>query len=72
MNTAANQKEEALRVYLTPRQLADKYKAFTESSVRYIIFHSETNGFKKCLKRIGRKILIDENLFIQWVDQHGA
>jgi len=40
-----------------------------QGTLRYLIFHSETNGFKKVIKRIGRRILLDEKAFFQWVEE---
>jgi hypothetical protein len=60
------------KVYLTPRQLPSRFPAFTESSIRYLIFNCETNGFKKCIKRVGRKLLIDEQQFINWIEAQNA
>lgn len=38
------------------------------SALRNIIFFSKENGFEKCLRRIGRRVLIDESEFFTWVD----
>lgn len=54
--------------YLTVKQMAGKHPAFSESSLRYNIFHEATNGLDKAIKRIGRKILIDEGAFFAWVE----
>ena len=54
--------------YLTPKQVPKKHHAFSESSVRYLIFHEHTNGFSKCIRRIGKKILISERDFIEWIE----
>ena len=35
--------------------------------LRYLIFHEHTNGFAKCVVRIGRKVLIDEQAFFEWM-----
>ena len=35
--------------------------------LRHLIFHAETNGFKECLVRAGRRILIDEAAFFNWL-----
>lgn len=66
----ANSNSVLEKFYLTPKQLPQKHPAFTESSIRYLIFNAETNGFKSCLKRIGRKILIDEAKFLQWIESY--
>lgn len=40
--------------------------------LRHLIFFAETNGFKKVIRRVGRRILIDEQAFFAWVDQQGV
>lgn len=57
--------------FLTVKQLAEKHPAFSESSLRYHIFNEKMNGLDKCLRRIGRKVLIEENSFLGWVDAQG-
>ncbi len=42
--------------------------AFTESSIRWLIFNAEHNGFAICVRRIGAKILLDLDLFEFWID----
>lgn len=44
----------------------------TESSLRWLIFNGQENGFSKCIVRIGRKILIDLDKFEQWMDEQAA
>ncbi len=40
--------------------------------LRYLIFHAKSNGFSKCVRRVGRRVLIDEAAFFEWVeDQQG-
>lgn len=38
--------------------------------LRHLVFHAKTNGFDKVIKRIGRRVLIDEKAFFLWVDQN--
>ena len=54
--------------YLTVKQMAAKHPAFSEASLRYHIFNETKNGIDKAIKRVGRKILIDEGLFFQWLE----
>ncbi len=42
------------------------------SGLRYLVFHAEKNGFKSCIKRIGKRILIDEEAFFAWVDSQST
>lgn len=36
--------------------------------LRHLAFHAKTNGFDKVIRRVGRRILIDEQAFFEWVD----
>ena len=58
--------------WLTIRQLADANPCFTESSLRWLVFHQSTNGFDRCVRRIGKKILISLADFENWVESHGS
>ena len=36
--------------------------------LRHLVFYEKTNGFGSCLVRVGRRVLIDEARFFEWVD----
>ena len=55
----------------TIRQLANLYEAFPQTTIRWLIHKKKTNGFDVCVKRIGRKIVIDLDLFEDWIDKQG-
>lgn len=67
------------RTLLTVRQFSDKHPAFTQGAIRNLIFLAENrktsrgtihgNGLNIALVRIGRKLLIDEAKFFQWIDE---
>ena len=38
--------------------------------LRHLIFYGEKNGFARCLRKIGTRVLIDEAEFFRWVDEH--
>lgn len=40
--------------------------------LRHLIFNSHTNGFDKVIRRIGRRVLIDEAAFFAWAEKTGA
>lgn len=40
--------------------------------LRHLIFFAETNGFSKVIRRVGRRVLIDEAAFYAWVNDHGV
>ena len=58
------------RQFVSVRELAKIYPCFSEASLRFLIFHSNTNGLKKCIRRLGRKILINITEFEDWIDSH--
>lgn len=37
--------------------------------LRHLVFHAKTNGFDKVIRRVGKKILISEPAFFQWVEE---
>jgi len=43
----------------------------SQSGLRYYIFHSKEKNFNTVIKRIGRRVLIDEQAFFNWVAQNG-
>ena len=71
--------EQQPRTLLTVRQFSDKHPAFTQGAIRNLIFLAESrktskgviegNGLNVALVRIGRKLLIDEAKFFQWIEE---
>ena len=55
---------------LTVTQLAELNPAFSEATIRWWIFNAETNGFHKCLIRIGGRVFIDRHAFEVWLEEH--
>lgn len=43
-----------------------------QSGLRHLIFYEKTNGFNQVVRRIGRRVLIDESAFFRWVEQKNA
>jgi hypothetical protein len=66
--------EPRVRRLLTVRQFSKRYPAFTEGSLRWLIFNAkeprsiEGNGLNVALVRIGRRVLIDEDRFFEWIE----
>lgn len=54
---------------LTVNQFSEKHPAFPVGGLRHRIFHSEINGLKDsgALVRNGRRILINEEKFFDWI-----
>ena len=40
--------------------------------LRHLIFHAQTNGFTHAIRRVGRRVLIDETAFFEWVEKQGV
>ena len=55
--------------YKTVNQFIEKHPAFTTGGLRSLIFNEHSNGLAKsrAIVRIGRKVLIDEAKFFEWV-----
>jgi hypothetical protein len=58
----------------TVKNLSSLYPdaGFTESTIRWLIFNKNENGFSSCICRMGRKILIDLDAFESWLDSEAA
>ncbi len=39
--------------------------------LRHLIFHADSNDFHRVIRRVGRRVLIDEQAFFAWVEQQG-
>lgn len=60
-----------LNEYLSVKHLAQEFTSFSEASIRYHIFHSDTNGLRQSIRRIGRKVLISKQGFHNWIENEG-
>ncbi|MEI6270567.1 MAG: hypothetical protein WCP01_16950 [Methylococcaceae bacterium] len=65
----ANKPIKPANIYFTVPQLSKRHAAFSNGCLRWIIYNAKTNGLEDsgALIRIGRKIIIDEALFLRWV-----
>jgi hypothetical protein len=55
---------------LTVNQFVVEHPFASNDGIRFLIFNSKNNGMAKAgvIKRIGRKVLIDEGKFFAWVE----
>lgn len=75
MNKQQTEAVQTAIIYSTVNQFTDKHQAFTKGGLRALIFNENSNGLAKsgAIIRIGRKILIDEPKFFDWVQaQNGS
>ena len=40
--------------------------------LRWYIYNAKSNGFDAVIRRVGRRVLIDERAFFAWVDANGG
>lgn len=57
-----------LPLRLSVRDFADKIYG-NIGGVRNLIFFAEENGFKKCIRRVNKKIFIDMSEYYKWQDE---
>lgn len=43
-----------------------------QGGLRHLIFHAKDNGFHHVIKRVGRRILLDEGAFFEWVSKQNS
>ncbi len=64
---AENKREES---YCTIKQIAnDPSFCFTVPMLRYYVLHAHRNGLSKAIRRVGRKVLIRRDQFIEWLEK---
>jgi len=64
----------AIPTLLTVKQFNQKHPAFPIGGLRHRIFHEDQNGMKtaRVVVRNGRRVLIDEERFFDWLCSRGA
>ena len=53
--------------FFAVRQFCEHHAWATEGGIRHLIFHAQENGFHRCIKRLGRRILLDEAAVFEWL-----
>lgn len=49
----------------------EKHAYPSERQLRWLIFTGK-DGFDSCVVRVGKRVLIDEELFFEWVERQSA
>jgi len=57
-----------MKRYCTPQQISVIYPFMKPTAIREFIFNAEVNGLSPYLRRIGRKIIIDQDGFEKWFE----
>ncbi len=70
IESAVDSAEQATATRLIPATDWPDYHPWPPlGGLRHLIFHAESNGFHEVVKRSGRRVLIDERAFFQWLDE---
>jgi hypothetical protein len=70
---AAHTEEGASERHLyTVAQFAQKHPAFSIGGLRWLLFHRKSNGLERAVLRVGKRVLLDEKLFFNWLDEYNA
>ena len=56
------------RVY-TVKQFSARNPAFSEGSLRWLLFNAHENKLDAAVVRVGRRVLIDEERFYAWINR---
>ena len=60
---------EIKRKWATVREVTEMFP-ISLGHMRYLLMNSKANGLEICVRRIGRKILINIDQFDAWIDAH--
>ncbi len=70
MTTTSNAITFQAKPFVPVKRIPEIYPgAFSESAIRWLIFNENKNGFKRCVRRIGKKVLIDLEQFELWINE---
>lgn len=56
--------------FFTVEQFSKKHSAFTPASLRWLLFNRAENGLESAVVQLGRRVLIDEVAFVNWLREH--
>jgi len=55
--------------YLTCAQWCREHSWPPMGGLRHLIFNAEKNGFKKVIVRVGRRVLLSEKKFLEFIEE---
>lgn len=56
--------------FLTMKQWLEKYQSIPKGGIRHLIFTNKDNFNSRVVKKLGRKILLDEEAFLDFINEH--
>lgn len=65
--------QEEPRTRLIPLTQWNEHHAWPPiGGLRHLVFHAKNNGFDTVIRRVGRRVLIDEAAFHRWVAEQNS
>lgn len=55
--------------FFTVNQIAERHDAVTVPMLRWWLLHRRENGLDAAVRKIGRRVLVDEKGFLRWIDR---
>lgn len=57
--------------YLTVSEWCKRHSWPPAGGIRHLIFHAESNGFTRVIRRVGRRVLLNEAEFLKYIEESG-
>ena len=59
------------KLFISPQQIVScgKYP-FTLGQIRHLLLHRHTNGLKKAVLKIGKRLIFKQKEFEEWIESH--
>ena len=65
--------EDTKRARLIPLTEWNKHHEWPPlGGLRHLVFFAKDNGFHKVIRRVGRRVLLDEQSFFEWVEERNG
>jgi len=58
--------------YLTVQQWTEQKPWPPLGGLRHLIFNAKHNGFDAVIRRVGRRVLLNESAFVVWIEKNGG
>ncbi len=71
MNNNTSHANEPPRLLTVP-QFVERHAWATTGGIRHLIFHAKHNGFHRCIRRLGRRVLLDEDIVFAWLEEQNG
>ncbi|MBN2672992.1 MAG: hypothetical protein JXX29_15020 [Deltaproteobacteria bacterium] len=59
-----------LKHFITVEEYCGRYPWPSEAGMRWLIFNAKQKGISNCFIRVSRRVLIDEQAFLRWLEEH--